>query len=422
MKEKLTSDFIKHKADLNDLYSDLHQNPELSFQEKKTSEKLIKIIRSLGFDANEKIGGYGFAGILTNGDGPVIMLRTDMDALPVKELTNLDYKSEKTATDMFGNTVSVMHACGHDLHMTVFIGALKLLAENKNKWNGTLIALGQPAEEVGKGAKAMIEDGLFDVVPTPDYLLAYHDFPELKSGQIGFTKGVSWAGCDTLDLKVYGEGGHGAMPETAKDPIVLASQIVLALQTIVSRGVSAFDKVVLTIGAINGGTKHNIIPEEVELKISLRTFSDETRKKVIESIKRIAENTARAFGIKEKKLPLLQGLENYHPPVVNDPQVARAFSDSAETIVGKQNVIEVPPVSVSEDIEMFRRAEPEIKSAIFWLGIDNIEHIKLPEDLKGQTPPLHSPYFAPDAELPIKTGAVVMAKALIDLFNNGVTD
>ncbi len=408
----------KEFTELKKIYCDFHKNPELSFQEIKTSKKLIGFLKELGFDIIDNIGEYGFVGILNNGEGPTIMLRTDMDALPIKELTNIDYKSEVEATDWFGNKVNVMHACGHDLHMTLFIGTLRKLVEHKDKWNGTLIALGQPAEELGKGAKAMVADGLFDKIPIPEYLLAFHDSPDLEPGQIGFTKGVSWAGCDSLDLTVFGEGGHGAIPEKAKDPIVIASQIILALQTISSREFSAFTPIVLTVGAISGGTKHNIIPDKVELKISLRTFDSGVRDKVVESIRRIANNIACAAGIKKDKLPVLTGIENYHPPVYNDIDLVDKYVHHATKIIGKENVIEMKPVSVSEDFEIFHLAEPKIKAALIWLGVDNLKEVELPEELQNRTPPLHSPYLAPDIELPIYTGVKVMTNSVIDLFNN----
>lgn len=404
--------------DLTKIYRFLHQNPELSFREENTSKLLQEKISALGLNIIKYFGGFGFVGILENGPGKTVMLRADMDALPIKEMTNLEYQSKIESTDMWGNSVNVMHACGHDLHMTVLLGTLTKLVENKNLWSGKLIVLLQPAEEVGKGAKAMIEDGLFDKVAVPDYLVAYHDLPDLEAGEVGYTKGTSWAGCDTLDLIIYGEGGHGAVPQKSKDPIVLAAQIILALQTITSREISPFDKVVLTIGAIKGGTKHNIIPEEVELKISLRTFSDDTRKKVIDSIKRIAENTARAFGIDETKLPVVKGLENYHPPVVNDYRLTEVFAVSSVEQIGNENVKEIEPVTVSEDFEIFRRAHPEIKSAIFWLGINNVSNVELPNELKGKTPPLHSPYLAPDPGIPIITGIKCMTNTIVNLFNN----
>lgn len=403
--------------DLINIYKHLHQNPELSFQEKETSKYLEKYISDKGFEIIKNFAGYGFVGILKNGRGAKVMLRTDIDALPIKELTELEYKSTKEAIDWFGNKVNVMHACGHDLHMTLWLGTINKLVEFKETWSGTLIVLAQPAEEIGKGAKAMIEDGLFKRIPIPDYLLAYHDLPELQEGKVGYTKGISWAGCDTLDLIIYGEGGHGANPHKAKDPIVLSAQIILALQTIVSREVSAFEKVVLTIGAIKGGTKHNIIPEEVELKISLRTFSNEIRELVVKSIQRIAQNTARAFGITEEKMPIIKGLENYHPPVFNEQNLVEKFVKSSIEILGEENVIEIPPVTVSEDFEIFRLAEPSIQAAILWVGVENIKSVNLPAELQGKTPPLHSPYLAPSPEKPIITGVKAMTKTIIDLFN-----
>ncbi|MFA8343726.1 MAG: amidohydrolase [Rhodothermaceae bacterium] len=406
--------------ELKKLYIDLHKNPEISFQEFETSKKMKAELEALNPD--EIYSGFGVTGIaavVKNGEGPVIMLRTDIDALPIDEMTELEYKSEKSTTDWFGNDVKVMHACGHDMHMTVFTGTAKKLIEHKDKWKGTLILLCQPAEELGKGAKAMIDNGLFNKVPVPDYLLAYHIWPEINSGEVGFTPGSAWAGVDTLDLIVYGEGGHGAVPQRAKDPIVLASQIVLALQTIVSREVAPFEPAVVTVGSIRGGSKHNIIPESVEMKLTLRTYSDEVRTKIIESIKRISENLARAAGISEDKLPELKGLENYHPTVVNDPKLVKTITGSFAETLGKEKVKNVPPVTVGEDFEIFRREKPEIKSAIFWLGVDNLSCVNLPEELKGKTPPLHSPYLAPDPDKTIVTGVKAMTTAVIDLFAKG---
>lgn len=411
---------IDELKNLKNLYLDLHKNPEISFQEFETSNKLKMELASLGVDLLfSGFGETGIAAVVKNGEGPIVMLRTDIDALPIDEMTDLEYKSEKSTTDWFGNEVKVMHACGHDLHMTVFVGTAKKLIEQKDKWNGTLILLCQPAEELGKGAKAMIDDGLFDKVPVPDYLLAYHIWPEIKAGEVGYTPGSAWAGVDTIDLTVYGEGGHGAVPQRAKDPIVLSSQIILALQTIVSREIAPFEPAVVTVGSIKGGTKHNIIPDSVEMKLTLRTYSDEIRIKIVESIKRISENLARAAGISEDKLPVLSGLENYHPTVVNDPLLVERVKNSFSDILGEDKVKEVPPVTVGEDFEIFRREKPEIKSAIFWLGIENLSCVNLPEELKGKTPPLHSPYLAPDPDLPILTGVKAMTNALIDIFNVG---
>lgn len=406
--------------ELKRLYVDLHKNPEISFQEFETSKKLKTQLESLGVDdLYQGFGVTGIAAVVKNGEGPVIMLRTDIDALPIYELTGLEYKSEKSTTDWFGNDVKIMHACGHDMHMTVFTGTAKKLIENKDKWKGTLILLCQSAEELGKGAKAMIDDGLFNKVPVPEYLLAYHIWPEINSGEVGYTPGSAWAGVDTIDLTVYGEGGHGAVPQRAKDPIVLSSQIILALQTIVSREIAPFEPAVVTVGSIKGGSKHNIIPEFVEMKLTLRTYSDEVRTQIVNSIKRISENIARAAGISEDKLPVLSGLENYHPTVVNDIELVEKVKKSFGSVLGEDKVKNVPPVTVGEDFEIFRQEKPEIKSAIFWLGVDNLSCVNLPEELKGKTPPLHSPYLAPDPDKTILTGVKAMTQAVIDLFNSG---
>jgi hippurate hydrolase len=273
----------EQRPSLIQLYEHLHANPELSFHEEKTSARMAEEMRAVGFEVTEKVGGFGVVGVLKNGPGKTVLVRTDLDGLPVREIGSVPYVSKTTTKDDAGNDVSVMHACGHDMHMTCWVGSARALAASKDKWKGTLVFIAQPAEERGMGALAMIEDGLFQRFPKPDVCLALHCDAGLPVGTFGVTSGPATASTDTVDILVKGVGGHGAMPNTTKDPIVLASQIVLALQTIDSRELHPVEPVVITVGKFNGGTKHNIIPDKVELGLTVRTTSAETRNQVLES-------------------------------------------------------------------------------------------------------------------------------------------
>ena len=264
----------------------LHSHPELSFQEKETAERMEQELKKIGFAVTKNVGGYGVVGVLKNGDGPTIMVRADMDALPVEEQTGLDYASKVRTKDDQGNEVNVMHACGHDIHMTVFIGTARLLNQMKNDWQGTIVMVAQPAEERGGGAKAMLTDGLFSKFPRPDYAVALHVSPTLPAGSVGLVEGYALANVDAVDVTIFGVGGHGAVPEATIDPVVLSARLVLALQTIVSRELAPINPAVVTVGSIHGGTKHNIIPEEVHLQLTVRSYSDEVRDHIMKSIKK----------------------------------------------------------------------------------------------------------------------------------------
>jgi hippurate hydrolase len=280
--------------ELDKLYLDLHQTPELSLHEEKSSAKMASHLRALGFEVAERVGGYGVVGVLKNGKGPTVLVRTDTDALPVEEKTGFSYASKVTVKDDTGATVPVMHACGHDIHMTSWVGAATLLARARDRWRGTLVMIAQPAEEKGGGAAAMLKDGLFTRFPRPDFAISFHDSASLPAGRIAVTEGFSGANVDSVDIVIFGRGGHGAYPHTTVDPIVIAARVVVALQTLVARENSPFDPAVVTVGSIHGGLKHNIIPDEVRLQLTVRSYKDDVRKRLLSGIERIAKAEAAA--------------------------------------------------------------------------------------------------------------------------------
>lgn len=399
------------------LYRDLHQNPELSLMEFKTAAKMAEALGELGFEVTKGVGGNGVVGVMRNGKGPVIMLRTDMDALPVRETTGLPFASTVTVRTPQGPETPVMHACGHDLHMTVWHGTLKTLAALKGKWKGTLIAIAQPAEEVSGGSDRMIADGLYSRFPKPDYALCYHVSPDLPVGTIGYFPGAIFAGVNSADIKVYGIGGHGAMPHKTIDPVVLSAKIILDYQTIVSREINPVSPAVVTVGSIHGGTKHNIIPGEVEMKLTLRFFSDDVYRQIKEALVRIANGHALAAGLPQDMMPVITFPDDFTPPVENDVTLVGMATASMETLLGKENVIRVDPSTVAEDFGKYGRTGEKVKIALFWLGGANRE--KYDESIATGTdlPALHSSNFAPDFVPSYTTGVTAMSKTLIDLFN-----
>lgn len=390
------------------LCKDLHQNPELSLKEFETAKKMAAGLRKAGFEVTENFGGNNVVGVLKNGDGPVIMLRTDMDALPVEEKTNLVFASTKKSENDNGEVVSVMHACGHDIHMSVWVGTIHTLAALKNKWKGTLLVIAQQAEEISGGAGLAIEKGLFTKFPKPDCALAFHINPELESGTIGLTGGPIFAGVKTAHIRVFGKGGHGAYPEKCIDPIVIASRIVLDLQTIVSRELSPLDPAVVTVGSIHGGTRPNIIPDEVDLELTLRYYSDETIEKVISAIKRISKSAAQMAGMPDDKLPVVT-IENAEtPPVINNEKLSADLKEVAVKTIGESNIIKITPAMVGEDFGKYGKTPENIPICLIWLGSTSNNLMKELAE-KGEKPaPLHSPYLAPDYEKTIETGIRVM--------------
>jgi len=400
---------------LVELYQDLHANPELSFQEFETARKLAARARALGFEVTEGVGQTGVVAVMRNGDGPTVMLRADMDGLPVIEQTGLAYASKRRAVPASGIETGVMHACGHDTHMTAWIGTAQLLAERKDQWSGTLVMILQPAEEIGEGALAMLEDGLFTRFPKPDYVLAFHDAAQAPAGFIGYSKGFALANVDSVDVVVPGIGGHGAYPHTTKDPIVIAANIVTRLQTLVSRELNPLDPAVVTVGSFQAGAKHNIIPDEARLQITVRSYTDAARKQLLDGIARIAKGEALAAGIPEDKLPKVTVQDPYTPATYNTPEFTeKVMAGLKQRFEGR--VFETPSVMGGEDFGQFYRADPDnVESLIFWVGgVPQAEWDKAQKD-EIELPSLHSPFWAPDAPVVIATATEAMTAATLDL-------
>src|SRR5437588_5006126 len=390
------------------LYIDIHRNPELSLHEEKTAAKIADQLRKIGFDVTTGVGGTGVVGILNNGAGPTIMIRAELDALPVPEKTGLTYASHVTTHDDRGVEVPVMHACGHDLHMSIGIGTATLLAQNKDRWHGTFIYVGQPAEERIGGAKAMIKDGLFTRFPKPDFVFAVHDSNGLPAGKVGYTPGFSASNADSINVTVYGVGGHGSAPQETVDPIVIAARTIVSWQTIVSREIDPQEPAVITVGAIHGGTKNNIIPDEVLMQLTVRSYKDEVRKHLLASIERIADAEAEAAGAPKK--PLVQ-VEEGVGAVYNDPQTTNRLADRLKQVLGDSNVALGRPIMASDDFAEYRYGG--VPSVMLELGAMNPEKYAEAKKANQPLPGPHSPYFAPDREPSVKTGVeVAMAGSL----------
>ncbi|MBK8504554.1 MAG: amidohydrolase [Saprospiraceae bacterium] len=398
-------------------YQELHRKPELSLFEKETAAKLAAEMRTIGFDVTENFGGFGIVCMLRNGEGPTVLYRTDMDGLPVVEKTGLPYASEyhmKDADDIENRT---MHACGHDMHMTVWLGTAKTLSAMRGTWSGTAIFIGQPAEEIGAGAKMMLQAGLYEKFPVPDYGVGLHSSPDIPAGKVGFGKGFTMARAESIDIKVFGRGAHGASPHKSIDPIVLASLMVMDFQTIVSRSVDPVESAVLTVGSIHGGTKHNIIPDEVTMQITLRTFKDDVRKLMHRRIREIARGVAISAGLPEDLHPEVIIPDQSTEPNFNDPILVDQMMGSATKILGDQNVVSASPQMVAEDFSRYGQTEHKIPTVLFWLGTipkEREEAAKHGESI----PALHSPFYFPDPEPSIETGVKVTSQILIDLFNS----
>jgi len=402
-------------------YKNLHTTPELSHREEKTSAFVAGELRKLGFTVTERIGkyenaqwsGYGVVGVLRNGPGPTVLVRTELDALPVEEKTGLAYASQVKSKNDAGLDVSVMHACGHDIHMTSFLGTAKMLTELKSRWSGTLIMLGQPAEETGDGANAMLRDNLYANFPKPDFAIALHDKPELETGKVGYTPGYAMASATSIDIKIRGIGGHGSAPEATKDPIVVAAQVVMALQTIVSRENSPLEPAVVTVGSIHGGTRYNIIPDEVNLQLTVRTYKEEVRKHILASIERIVKGVALTAGIPEDRAPEVKVAEGTGS-TYNDPQLIERLVGTFKQALGDENVVKMPPIMASEDFGYFSM-DHKIPTTIFWLGASDPAKVKASRESGVPLPGLHSALFAPVPEPTLRTGVKAMTSAVLDL-------
>ncbi|WP_339824026.1 amidohydrolase [uncultured Parasphingorhabdus sp.] len=412
LKDAITADL----PSLMEIYRDLHSNPELSGEEVRTAAKLAVEARRLGFKVTEKVGGTGVVAVMENGEGPTVLLRADMDGLPLEEKTGLAFASRVQAKTRQGNDTFVMHACGHDTHMTGWVATARQLAARKGEWSGTLVMILQPAEETGEGALAMLEDGLYTRFPKPDYTLAFHDAAGVPAGYIGYASGFALANVDSVDIQVKGVGGHGAYPHTTKDPIVLASRIVGSLQTLVSRELDPQEPAVVTVGSFQAGSKHNVISDDALLLLTVRSYGDDTRAKLLEGIQRIARGEAIAAGMPEDRMPVVTLRETeFTPATYNSPEFSVEMAKIFETRFGKDRVVQSKPVMGGEDFGRYGRGDDNIKSMIFWVGgVPMAEYqASLAEGTK--LPSLHSSFWAPDAEKVIATGAEAMTAATLQI-------
>jgi hippurate hydrolase len=406
------------------IYKDIHIHPELSGHEERSAGIVAKELKAAGCEVTERVGKYdkpgltcfGVVGVMKNGAGPTVLVRSDLDALPVQEETGLPYASTVTTKNDEGKDVPVMHACGHDIHMSTLIGTARTLDKLKDKWHGTIIFIGQPAEEVVGGARAMLKDGLYTRWPKPDYALALHDDAEIETGKIGITEGYAFANVDSVDVTVHGIGGHGAYPHKTKDPIVLSAEIINAWQTIASRENNPINPVVITVGSIHGGTKHNIIPDEVKMQLTVRTYKKEVRDKVLAAIERIAKDCATAFGLPPDKLPEVHVLQNeFSPATYNNPELTRRVAATLKAALGNDNVVAKDPSMGAEDFCEFSLPDHSIPALMFVVGA--VDPAKVAESKKSGTPlpSLHSSKFAPVPEPTIRTGIIGMTSAVLEL-------
>jgi hippurate hydrolase len=422
--DQIDSLINKEYPSLDVLYKHLHENPELSHQEVKTSARIAEELRKAGYQVTENFGeypkgsgktSYGIVGVMKNGAGPTILVRTDLDGLPVEEKTGMPYSSKGKGKADDGTDVAVMHACGHDIHMSTFVGTARLLSALKDQWKGTLLMVGQPAEEKDpSGAQAMIQAGLYQKFGKPDYCLAIHDDASLEAGKLTVVPGYALANVDSVDITIRGAGGHGAYPHLTKDPVVIAAETVVALQTIVSREVPPIDPAVVTVGSIHGGTKHNIIPDEVKLQLTVRSYRKEVREQLLKSIERITLGISQAAGVPEDRKPVIE-ITRGNPSTYNDPELSKRLTEIFKKTFTENNVPAKDPVMGGEDFAYYSLDDHSIPSVIFWVGA--VDPKKAAEYAKaGKTlPSLHSSEFAPLPEPTIKTGVKAMTTAVLEL-------
>ncbi len=393
-------------------YRWLHGHPELSFQEEKTAAYVAERLRGDGFEVTTSVGGHGVVGLLKNGDGPTLMLRCDLDALPVTEQTQLEFASSVRVELPGGTRAGVMHACGHDLHMTNLLATSKYMAQHRDDWSGTLMAIAQPAEERGAGARAMLNDGLFERFPKPDFAVALHVAGDLRSGEVGVLAGYALANVDSVDIVVKGRGGHGSKPHTAIDPIVQAADLIMSLQTIVSREVKPIEPAVVTVGSIHGGTKHNIIGNECHLQITVRSYSDEVRRQVLAAIRRKADAVAKSHNAPAPEIKFSEGT----PSLKNDAGLAARLKAVFEKTLGKENVTVGEPSMGGEDFSQYGRAGVPI--LMYRLGSVSQRRLDRFKDLGVPPPSLHSSQYYPDVEPSLRSGVATMTAAALDLLAN----
>jgi amidohydrolase len=398
-------------ANLEALYRHLHSHPELSFEEQLTAARLAKELKASGFEVTTGVGGHGVVGVLRNGDGPTVLVRTDMDALPVTENTQLPYASKVRTRDKEGNEVGVMHACGHDMHMTCWTGTARVLAALKERWRGTLVFIGQPAEEHGAGARKMLADGLFKRFPRPDYCLGLHCDSRIPHGHVSYSDGIMMANVDTIDITVRGRGGHGSAPHTTIDPIVLAARIVLDLQTLVSRENNPTDPAVITVGSIHGGTKHNIIPSEVKLQITVRSLRDDVRHRLLKGIERVA--SAAALGARAPEPIVRLDLDTFTPSLSNHTELARKTGALFRGVLGADKVHGDALMLGGEDFSRYGREG--VPAFFYFLGSMPPERVEAARKRGEPLPSLHSDLYYPIPEPTIRTGVLTMSLAALNL-------
>jgi len=406
------------------IYKDLHTHPELSTHEERSAAIVAKELKAAGCEVTDHVGKYdkpgltsfGVIGVMKNGDGPTVAIRTDLDALPVHEETGLPYASTVMTKNDAGQDVSVMHACGHDIHMSTFIGTARALGKLKDKWHGTIIFIGQPAEETVGGARALLKDGLYTRWPKPNFVLGLHDDAEIATGQIGVTEGYCYANVDSVDVTVRGVGGHGAYPHKTKDPIVLAAEMINAWQTIASRENNPVDPIVVTVGSIHGGTKHNIISDEVKMQLTVRTYKQEVRDRVLAAIERIAKGVATTAGVPDDRMPIVKvEKDQYTPATYNNPELTKRVSAALKSAIGAENVVVKDPTMGGEDFSEYSLSDHSVPACMFNVGA--VDPAKAAESKKTSVPlpSLHSSKFAPVPEPTIRTGLIGMVSAVLEL-------
>jgi amidohydrolase len=406
------------------IYKDIHAHPELSTHEERSAAIVAKELKAAGCEVTEHLGiyddpklkGYGVIGVMKNGAGPTVLVRTDMDALPVHEETGLPYASKVTAKNDEGKEVHVMHACGHDAHMSIFIGVARTLAKLKDQWHGTILFVAQPAEETGNGARALLKAGLYEKFGKPDFALGFHDKADMQAGHIGVTEGYTYASVDSVDVTVRGVGGHGAYPHKTKDPIALAAEMINAWQTIASRENNPLDPIVVTVGSIQGGTKHNIIPDEVKMQLTVRTYKADVRERVLAAIERIAKGIAAAGGLSPERAPIVTVRKDlFTPATYNNPELTKRLVAVWRKSLGKENVEIVDPTMGGEDFSEYSLPDHSIPAVDFHVGA--VDPAKIADSNKNGTPlpSLHSSKFAPVPEPTIRTGIVAMTEAVLEL-------
>jgi len=400
---------------LRAIYEHLHAHPELSFMEANTAALMAKELRALGIDVTEKVGRMGVVGVLRNGPGPTVLLRTDMDALPLKETTGVPYASTAIVKDLQGRDQPAMHACGHDVHMTSLIGAARTLVAMRDRWSGTLVFIAQPAEEIVAGAKAMLDDGLYTRFPKPDFALTFHDDALMPAGQVGYREGAFMSGVSSMDILVRGVSGHGSAPHTAKDPVLLASQIVVALQAIVSREIPPGTRAVVTVGTIHGGLKRNIIPDEVKLELTLRAFDPAVMAKLIASVRRVTAGMAQAAGVPEDRLPVVTVTEESVGVTTNDPALTKRLAGVFTAWLSADRVSQVEPINAAEDFSLYGQTAERVPSVLWRVGATAPEKFTESARTGVPVPSNHNSGFAPVPEPTIVAGVTTMTAAVLEI-------